>query len=141
MQDEALQSAVEKAEDTVKKMVQDIENKKWKIVADNLKIEKVSKLLYRNSPILIGFLQPVTNFSQNACKTRFAALENGTAKATPESVLQPDDATLERIRARAEKERQIEMDKILFESKPDLEALAEANRKGNAWTSRPRRLT
>lgn len=68
------------------------------------------------------------------------ALQDGTAKPTPESVQNPDQKTLERIQARREKEQRIELDKELFWSSThvdvDQSALVEANRKGNAWTSK-----
>lgn len=89
---------------------------------------------------LIQSSQPVTNFSQNACKVRYRALEEGTAKPTPESIDDPNQKTLERIQARKDKEQRIEMDKKLFliNNHVDINqsAMTVANRKGNAWTSK-----
>ena len=74
------------------------------------------------------------NFSQNACRDRFEALHNGTAKPTPESVPDPDEKVKYRIQSRREKEEKI---------KEDAEQRAahtrrEDNIDGNAWTSKMR---
>lgn len=85
-------------------------------------------------------VKPVTNFSQNACKARFVALGNGTARATPESIADPDEEVKARIAARTAREAKIEFDKTYFRSRedadPEISALAKANWEGNAWTSK-----
>lgn len=84
--------------------------------------------------------RPVTNFSQNACKDRYISLQEGTAKATPESIKDPNLDTQARIAARKKREARIEQDQISFRSNhhgnAEQTALVEANWKGNAWTSR-----
>lgn len=84
--------------------------------------------LTASSPLTVS--QPVINFSQNACRSRFDALKEGTAKPTPESILDPDENVLARIQSRLEKEKKIEDDALLFSQHA-------ANLQGNAWTSRP----
>lgn len=74
-------------------------------------------------------LQPVVNFSQNACHDRHLALESGTAKPTPESVANPNQEVQARIEVRKEKERRIEKDALLWNP-------GKANLEGNSWTSR-----
>lgn len=94
----------------------------------------------RSSEYQADHLQPVTNFSQNACKARYDALQDGTAKATPESVSNPGTEMRARVMARKEKEARITKDEITFQSKAhenaEQIALAKANWKGNAWTSK-----
>lgn len=119
-------------------MLQEIDEQKWRLVAETLKGIKVSPCPCRSAcdPALTDISQPVTNFSQNACKARFEALLDGTAKPTPESVQHPDEGTIERIRARKQQEKQIEADKVSFQARLEEDTLAEANREGNAWNSR-----
>jgi hypothetical protein len=74
--------------------------------------------------------QPVLNFSQHACRKRYEALTEGTAKPTPESISNPDEKTKERIESRREKLKRIQEDSQRKEQR-------KANLQGNAWTSRP----
>ena len=55
-------------------------------------------------------MQPVTNFSQKACQTRYEALQNGTAKPCPEFDPSPSPATIARIQARQERQERIDQD-------------------------------
>jgi hypothetical protein len=77
------------------------------------------------------FIQPAVNFSQNACRQRFEALQAGTAKPTPESIPNPDAQTLARIQSRRDKEQKIREDARAIA--PNAE-----NIERNAWTSRMR---
>lgn len=74
--------------------------------------------------------QPVVDFSQHACRKRYEALAEGTAKPTPESISNPDEKTKERIESRREKLKRIQEDSQRKEQR-------KANLQGNAWTSRP----
>lgn len=129
-QDDALEEAVGVANKKVARLVATAEAKKWKIVADELKKIKVCPRLLEHV-YHVNDLQPVVNFSQNACRDRHAALGNGTAWPTPESIINPDDEVLVRIELRKEKERRIEEDALLW--KPE----SKANLEGNSWTSHP----
>lgn len=87
----------------------------------------------------LTFIQPVTNFSQNACKARHQSLQDGTAKATPESITDPDDYVLARIAGRKAREEEIEADKLKYRmpvtNDPDTDAMMKANYENNGWTS------
>ena len=73
----------------------------------------------------------MVNFSQNACRQRFEALQAGTARPTPESIRNPDEQTLASIQSRRDKEQRIRED--AHSMAPNAE-----NIEGNAWTSRMR---
>ncbi|EXJ56928.1 hypothetical protein A1O7_07272 [Cladophialophora yegresii CBS 114405] len=107
--DDVLLQAVVKTDKEVKRLKEEIEAKKWRMVAD----------------------QPVVNFSQNACRERYEALQAGTAKPTPESIETPSEEILERIRSRKDKERKIA-------ESTQYSALEQKNVEANAWTSRMR---
>ncbi|KIX03008.1 uncharacterized protein Z518_06558 [Rhinocladiella mackenziei CBS 650.93] len=85
--DDILLQAIAKADTEVQRLTTQIENQKWRMVADGMKS-----------------MRPVVNFSQNACRERFQALIDGTAKPTPESIPDPTPEILERIQARKDKE-------------------------------------
>ncbi|RMD43734.1 hypothetical protein DV735_g1395, partial [Chaetothyriales sp. CBS 134920] len=89
--DDVLKEAIKKADQVVNKAIQEAKDRKWRLVAHNMKL-----------------LKPVTNFSNNACEKRFLALQAGTAKPTPESIPNPSPAVQARIDARRERERKIE---------------------------------
>lgn len=128
-----LRRAIEKADADVEKAKRDANEKKWRIVADQMKVLKVrivSSNICQGSS-LTHSLQPVVNFSQNACRDRFEALQAGTAKPTPESIPNPDEQTLARIQSRRDKERRIREDARSLAPNAD-------NIEGNAWTSRMR---
>ena len=82
----------------------------------------------------LTFAQPVVNFSQKACHDRFEALENGTAKPTPESIPDPDGKVMSRIQSRREKEEKIKEDA----EQRAADTRREDNIDGNAWTSKMR---
>ncbi|KIW83715.1 hypothetical protein Z517_02961 [Fonsecaea pedrosoi CBS 271.37] len=103
--DDVLLQAVIKTEKEVKRLKDDIESKKWRM--------------------------PVVNFSQNACRDRYEALQHGCAKPTPESIENPNPEILERIRSRKEKERKIREGNQIAE-------LEQKNVEANGWTSRMR---
>ncbi len=67
-------SAITAADREIYQRKQKIEEEKWKVVADFLKASR-----------------PTTNYSQNACRDRFHALENGTATIPPELADHPDE--------------------------------------------------
>jgi hypothetical protein len=73
-----------------------------------------------------GSLWPISR--KNAYRDRFEALQAGTAKPAPESIPNPDEHTLARIRSRRRKEQKIREDAHSIVPNKD-------NIKGNAWTS------
>ncbi|KAL9108330.1 MAG: hypothetical protein Q9227_006929 [Pyrenula ochraceoflavens] len=113
--DEVLAVAVEKAEAEIERTRQRLEAAKWKMVADIMKNDK-----------------PVVDFSQNACRNRYESLQNGTAKPTPESILNPNADILARIESRIEKQKKI--DETVAERNMYTENLEQ-----NAWNSCSRR--
>lgn len=78
-----------------------------------------------------SIFQTVINFSQNACRERYQALQLGTAKPTPESVENPSPDILARIKSRRDKERRI------VES-TQFSVVEQKNVEANGWTSRMR---
>lgn len=83
-------------------------------MADNYINQEVQKLMNKKDRYVADYLKtikPVTNFSAKACKTRLQALADGTAKPTPESVLDPDEEVLAKIQDRRAKEAVIANDK------------------------------
>ncbi len=96
IKDELLLQSVNKASAEVNFRKKKIESRKWKLVADYLKESK-----------------PTANYSKNACKMRFEALENGTATIPPELDDDPEKRAAETAarlqekqdKARAEEER------------------------------------
>ncbi|KAJ9610494.1 hypothetical protein H2200_005271 [Cladophialophora chaetospira] len=130
--DDVLLQAVVKTDKEVKRLKEDIEAKKWRMVADQMKSMKASlhpphtatNADHKNH-------QPVLNFSQNAARQRYQALQTGTAKPTPESVEDPTPDILERIKSRKDKERRIvENSQYTVSEQKNVEA--------NGWTSRMR---
>ncbi|KAK6379380.1 hypothetical protein LTS17_006298 [Exophiala oligosperma] len=111
--DDVLLQAVIKADAEVDRLKAEIDNRKWRMVADCMKNMK-----------------PVINFSQNACHSRYDALMAGNAKPTPESIPNPGPEVLERIQSRINKEARLAKDQ-----QPDVQ---QANIAGNAWSSRQR---
>lgn len=77
----------------------------------------------------------MTNFSQNACLRRYEELAGGTAKPTPESIVNPDARILASIAARKEKEAIIEADMAMI---PMVDPIAQENIAANGWNSRVR---
>ncbi len=67
-------NAITAADREIYQRKQKIEEEKWKIVADHLKASR-----------------PTTNYSRNACRDRFQALENGTATIPPELADYPEE--------------------------------------------------
>jgi hypothetical protein len=126
LQDDILYKGYEKAQEYIQNKVKAIEEKRWRIVADYVKNKKVSWTA--------GSLpsQPVSNFSSNACRNRYQALQDGSAKPTPESEPNPSPATLARIDARHRRQLKIEAD---MAAKPG-DGKARANLEANGWTSR-----
>ncbi|KKY17681.1 hypothetical protein UCRPC4_g05314 [Phaeomoniella chlamydospora] len=114
--DEVLMQAIAKADRDIEKAKEQAESKKWKIVSDQMKT-----------------IKPVVNFSQNACQARFHALEEGSAKPTPETIMNPDEKTLASIERRRMNEEHI---RIMRENGVDA---ARENLANNGWTSRMRK--
>ncbi|EXJ83011.1 hypothetical protein A1O3_06828 [Capronia epimyces CBS 606.96] len=112
--DDVLVQAVLKADKETKKAIEDAEARKWRIVADRMKTVK-----------------PVLNFSHKACRERYEALMNGTAKPTPESIPNPTPDIVERIQSRKDKERKIAQDHHMGTNEKE-------NVQANGWTSRRR---
>ncbi|KEF60887.1 uncharacterized protein A1O9_02451 [Exophiala aquamarina CBS 119918] len=112
--DDVLVRAIAKSEKEIRRLREDIESRKWRMVADAMKNEK-----------------PVLNFSQNACRKRFEELLDGTAKPTPESIVNPTAEVLERIESRKAKQRNLD------EQSPQAN-IEQRNVEANGWTSRQR---
>ncbi|KAG9774465.1 hypothetical protein ABEF95_005247 [Exophiala dermatitidis] len=112
--DEVLVDAVAKAEKETERAIAEAEARKWRIVADRMKLAK-----------------PVINFSHKACRERYEALLNGTAKPTPESVENPGPEVLARIESRKQKELKIAKDMKMSVNE-------QQNVQGNGWSSRKR---
>ncbi|OAL33063.1 hypothetical protein AYO22_00148 [Fonsecaea multimorphosa] len=108
--DDVLLQAVIKAEKEVKRLKDDIESKKWRMVADQMK-------------------------SLKACLTMldpwYEALQQGCAKPTPESIENPTPEILERVKSRKDKERRIREGNQMAERE-------QKNVEANGWTSRMR---
>jgi hypothetical protein len=130
LQDDVLYEGHEKAQEYIDKKIKAIEEKRWRIVADYVKNKKVSYRRVRCEQYSPS--QPVTNFSSNACHDRYQALQDGSAKPTPESEDDPSPATLARIEAR--RRRQLKIDADIAAKSGD--GKAKANLEGNGWTSR-----
>lgn len=75
--DEALKQAIAKADSQVEDETNAIRAKKWRLVADNLKL-----------------MNPVIKFGPKACQERLDKLCNGDAKSAPESVQDSSDKTM-----------------------------------------------
>ena len=73
----------------------------------------------------------MVNFSQNACRERYEALQTGNAKPTPESYDDPSPDILDRIQSRKDKEQKIA-------DSSQYSALEQKNVEANGWTSRMR---
>jgi len=93
--DDVLREAIAKADKEIEAEVEKVRAKKWQKVAEYSKAMK-----------------PVMNFSQNACRKRYDALLDGSAKPAPESIVNPDEDTMARIQSRKEKENKIEEDRL-----------------------------
>lgn len=74
----------------------------------------------------------MTNFSQHACRKRYAELQAGTAKPTPESIENPDEHIKARRQSRKDKEKAIE-EVGVYAGRVYAENLG-----ANGWTSRTR---
>ena len=77
--DALLLEAVALADREIYRRKQKVAGEKWKIVADHLKTSKLT-----------------TNYSKNACRKRFEALEDGTATIPPELADKPEERLAER---------------------------------------------
>jgi hypothetical protein len=86
--------------------------------------------MYSSSGYADNALQPVVNFSQNACRQRYEDLQAGTAKPTPESIPNPDEDIKARIQSRKDKEEAIR--------EAGRFAAHQENVDKNGWTSRMR---
>ncbi len=73
----------------------------------------------------------MVNFSQNACRERYEALQAGTAKPTPESLSDPTPEVVERIESRRKKE-------LKLRENQQVAAMEQQNVEGNGWSSRMR---
>ena len=128
LQDNVLAKAIAHADALVAKMKADADEKKWQLVADRLKYLKVR--IY--SPFIqicsCSYVQPVVNFSRNACKNRFDALNDGTAKPTPESIENPDDHIRSRVQSRIDKQKAIDHERQF--------SFHDNNIRQNGWTSK-----
>ncbi len=82
LQDDLLLEAITSADQEVYQRKQKVAEEKWKVVAEFLKASK-----------------PTTNYSQNACRNRFEALENDTATIPPELVDFPERCRVQRVAA------------------------------------------
>ncbi len=125
--------AVLKTEKEVKRLQEEIEAKRWRMVADQMKSMKASLTLPTTAQRSTDHKtsQTVINFSQNACRERYLALQLGTAKDTPESIENPSPDILARIKSRKDKERRI------IES-TQFSVVEQKNVEANGWTSRMR---
>jgi hypothetical protein len=118
LQDDVLLKAIEKADADVEKAKRDADEKKWRIIAD---------LMKGTSPLNSALSSQPPNFSQNACRDCFEALQAGTAHATPS---RPQTLTSKPSRASKscqEKEQKIRNDAHFIT--PDAH-----NIEGNAWS-------
>ena len=114
-QDVILFEAKEQADREIERLLKNIEASRWKLVAESVKARQVCTVLQLgHNPRLLILLQPFTNFSKEACKTRHESIVSGTAKPTPESVIDPDEDIITQIKARQEMVAKIEADKIYF---------------------------
>ncbi|MCJ1282577.1 hypothetical protein MMC26_001902 [Xylographa opegraphella] len=112
-EDEGLLKAVEAAERVVYRMKQEADEQRWEIITGKLKD-----------------LIPTAIYSQNACRDRYEALENGTA-VIPVEV---DDDPMQRIQQLAET-------RVLYETKlAEEEKLAEEAKKVSKEAKRIKRL-
>jgi len=82
LQDDLLLEAITSADQEVYQRKQKVAEEKWKVVAEYLKASK-----------------PTTNYSQNACRNRFEALENDAATIPPELVDFPEKCRVQRAAA------------------------------------------
>lgn len=115
--DDVLYQAVAKADQDIDTSINNMKARKWRIVADYVKVMK-----------------PATNFGQNACQKRFNDLCDGKAKPTPESIVDPNEKTLARIQARKDKESRIEEDRRTM---PVFRGCESADLKDTALVSEP----
>ncbi|XHG05468.1 hypothetical protein AWENTII_008690 [Aspergillus wentii] len=88
--DDILNQAVNKAQGEIAKMVAEIEQQKWKLVAEYMKDTK-----------------PAVDYSDKACRDRWEALQNGTASLPLEMRSDLFPEMVEVIRKRRESEEKI----------------------------------